>query len=127
MKQFQRVEQVALWSVGRVLFREGADPDGIYLVHSGRVDLVFSGRNGLTKPLRGLKAGTIAGLSDAVANFPHDCTATVRVAARIGFVPIASLRRLLDEQPALWLSVAEALSMDLNACWGSMRDLTAVR
>ncbi|MDP9361658.1 MAG: cyclic nucleotide-binding domain-containing protein [Acidobacteriota bacterium] len=127
MNQFSVVEQVGCWPAGSLLFREGEAPAGIFVIHSGTVDLVFSARNGMTKPLRKLHAGDVAGLSDAVSNTPHDCTATTRTAARIGFVPITELRHLLDQQPAMWFAIAELLSADVNACWGSMRSLAAGR
>jgi CRP/FNR family transcriptional regulator, cyclic AMP receptor protein len=123
-QQFSGIEQVGQWPAGSMLFREGDVPRGIYVVHSGSVDLVFSSRNGVTKPLRTIHPGEVVGLSDAVSNMPHDCTATVRVPSRIGFVAIAKLRKLLEERPATWFAVAEVLSADINACWGTMRAIT---
>ena len=127
MNQFSEVEQVGCWPAGAVLFREGDAPTGIFVIHSGAVDLIFSARNGTEKPLRNLRAGEIAGLSDAVSGTAHDCTARTRSASRISFVPIAELKRLLDERPGMWLGVAEILSSDLDACWDSMRGLAAAR
>jgi CRP-like cAMP-binding protein len=127
MNKLQAMERIELFPAGRVLFSAGEVPDGVYIIHSGRVDLVFSGRNGVTKVLRSLKAGAIAGLSDAVSNTPHDCTAATRRASRIGWVGIDDFRRLLSEQPAQWLEIAAMLSVDLAHCWGSMRTLAAPR
>jgi CRP-like cAMP-binding protein len=127
MSELQRLEQIESFPSGSVLFREGEAPCGVYVIHSGNVDLVFSGRNGVSKPLRSLHAGAVAGLSDAVANVPHDCTATTRSSASVGFVPIGELRQLLDEKPAVWFDIAEVLSEDLDECWGSMRTLAGPR
>ena len=123
MNELQALEQPDSLPAGSVLFREGQSPAGVYVIHSGRVDLVFSGRNGVAKPLRSLSQGAIAGLSDAVSNTPHDCTATTRSSTRIGFVPVSDLQRLLAEKPGVWLEIAEMLSVDLKDCWDSMRDL----
>ena len=120
-QQFSGIEQVGQFPAGSVLFREGDAPKGLYVVHSGSVDLVFSSRNGIAKPLRTVHAGETIGLGDAVSDAPHDCTATTRVPSRIGFVSIAKLRKLLEERPATWFAVAEVLSADVNACWGTMR------
>ncbi|MGZ4810286.1 MAG: Crp/Fnr family transcriptional regulator, partial [Thermoanaerobaculia bacterium] len=106
---------------------EGDEPSGIFIVHSGQIDLVFSARNGARKALRTVRAGEILGLSDVVAGSRYDCTATVRTASRVGFVPIEHLQRMLQEDPSLWVAVAESLSVDLGSCWQSMRSLGASR
>lgn len=125
--QFSSVEAIKRYAGGEVLFRAGEQPSGIFIIHSGVVDLVFSARSGISKPLSAARPGTIVGLGDAVSNTPHDCTATTRTSARIGFVPLAELRRMLEETPALWFTIAQMLSADLNSCWASMRQLTAAR
>lgn len=127
MNQFSKAEEIRRWPAGEVLFREGEQPLGVFVLYSGTVDLVFSARNGLRKSLRVAHPGEMVGLSDAISNTPHDCTATTRSSAKIGFVPVADLRRQLDETPALWFTIAQSLSKDVNSCWASMRTLTAAR
>ena len=124
---FEHFEQIDRWPGGEVVFREGQKPNGIYILHAGTVDLVFSARNGRTKSLRTALPGEIVGLSDAVSNTAYDCTATTRTSARIGFVPIDVFRRKLEETPALWLDIAKYLSTDLDSCWASMRALATAR
>ena len=125
--QLAGAERVERRSPGSVLFAEGDVPLGIFIVHSGQVDLVFSARNGARKALRTVRAGQILGLSDVVAGSRCDCTATVRTASRIGFVATDDLQRMLNEDPSLWMAVAESLSVDLGSCWQSMRSLGASR
>jgi CRP-like cAMP-binding protein len=125
--QFGAIEQIERWPAGEVIFREGEQPLGIFVLYSGTVDLIFSARSGVSKSLRTATPGAIVGLSDAIGNKPHDCTAATRSAARIGYVPIDALRRQLEETPELWLSIAKFLSTDVDSCWASMRTLTAAR
>jgi CRP-like cAMP-binding protein len=124
--QLAVAEEVRRWLAGSILFSEGDEPRGIFIIHSGQVDLVFSARNGVRKALRTVRSGEILGLSEVVSGRRCDSTATTRTAARIGFVPVAELRRRLDEDPSLWLEVAESLSADLGSCWQSMRDQSRV-
>ena len=124
---FANIEQVERWPAGEIVFREGEQPRGIFVLYSGTVDLVFSGRNGLKKSLRQALPGEVLGLSDAVSNSPHDCTATTHTGAKIGFIPIASLRSRLEDTPSLWLNIAQLLSADLGTCWASMRNLAVAR
>jgi CRP/FNR family transcriptional regulator, cyclic AMP receptor protein len=125
--QFGAIEQIERWPAGEIIFREGDPPRGIFVLYSGTIDLVFSGRNGISKSLRTGTPGMIVGLSDAISNQPHDCTAITQTGARIGFVPIDALRRQLEETPQLWLSIAKFLSADVDSCWASMRTLSAAR
>jgi CRP-like cAMP-binding protein len=125
--QFGTTERIERWLAGEVIFREGEQPRGIFVLYSGTIDLIFSARNGVSKSLRTATPGAIVGLSDAIADKPHDCTATTRSGARIGYVPIDALRHQLEETPELWLTIARFLSADLDLCWASMRTLSAAR
>jgi len=124
---FATIEKVERWPAGEVIFREGEQPAGVFVLYSGTVDLVFSARNGAKRSLRTAYPGEVLGLSDAVSNTPHDCTASTRTGVRVGFVPVDALRSQLAEHPALWLSIAKLLSADLGACWASMRTLAVAR
>ncbi|HVS31402.1 MAG TPA: cyclic nucleotide-binding domain-containing protein [Thermoanaerobaculia bacterium] len=110
---------------GVQLFQEGEEPRGIYFVHSGDVELVYSSRTGSAKPLRRVEPGSFLGLSCVVSNRKHDCSATVRSEARIGMVPREEFQRLLDERPDLWMTVLQIISGDINSCWQCMRSLNS--
>jgi CRP-like cAMP-binding protein len=108
---------------GRTLFREGEEPLGVYFLHEGEVDLVFASRLGNSKPLRVASPGQILGLSCVVSNKPHDCSATSRSNATVGFIDKDRFTALLQERPALWLTVLQTISSDIAACWDCMRAL----
>jgi CRP/FNR family transcriptional regulator len=124
---FATIEKVERWPAGEIIFREGERPQGVFVLYSGTVDLVFSARNGAKRSLRTVYPGEVLGLSDAVTNTPHDCTATTRSGVRVGFIPVDVLRGELSENPSLWLSIAKLLSADLGSCWASMRTLAVAR
>ena len=121
--QQARAERVERYAPGHTLFTEGEEPRGIFIVHSGEVDLVFSTRNGVRKPLRTVRTGETLGLSDIVSQSRYDCTAVTRVASRIGFVPLDEILRMLDDDPSLWFGVAATLSTAMSSCWASQRSL----
>ncbi|MEO8033015.1 MAG: cyclic nucleotide-binding domain-containing protein [Acidobacteriota bacterium] len=108
---------------GEMLFQEGEDPAGVYVVHSGSVDLLFSPRTGAAKPLRVASPGQILGLSAVVMQRPHDCSATARDTCEIGFIPREEFLRVLAERPTVWFSVLRLLSRDVNAVYDDMRTL----
>jgi CRP-like cAMP-binding protein len=109
------------WQPGQVIFREGHRPTGVWIVLSGHVDLVFAAKHGNAKPLRAARPGEILALSEAISGAEHHATAVAESSCEIGFVPIAELRRLLDENPATWFAVLRMLSLELNQSWDSLR------
>ena len=110
---------------GAVLFREGDPPRGVYIIHSGAVDLVFAARNGTAKPLQLAGEGQIVGLSSIVSGRAHDATAVVRVPSELGYVEGRTLMELLERNPSAWFDVLQFLSQDVSSCWDSMRRLTS--
>src|ERR1700693_3635172 len=67
-KQLEKAEQIERCPAGMILFNEGEAPRGLLVIHSGVVDLEFSGRNGVSKSLRSARPGEVVGLSYAVSN-----------------------------------------------------------
>jgi CRP-like cAMP-binding protein len=108
---------------GAVLFAEEDEPAGVYIVHSGAIDLVFSARNGMTRPLQFAGPGQIVGLSSVVSHRPHDATAIVRAPSELGYVEAKKLMALLDRDPTAWFGVLQFLSHDVSSCWESMRQI----
>jgi CRP-like cAMP-binding protein len=115
------------YGAGRVLFREGDEPRGVFVIHSGQVDLVFSGKNGSAKPLRVAEDGQILGLSCVVSHRKHDCSATTRTSCELGFIDRETFLAQIDHSPSVWFSVLQLLSQDVNSCYDCMRSITAAK
>ena len=105
---------------GKVLFREAEPAEGVYVLHSGEVELSFS-----SKPMHLASSGEILGLTTVMSGRAHDSSATARTACVVGFVEKSVFIRLLDEQPSLWLTVLQMISVNINQCWQSMRAMAA--
>lgn len=117
-------ETIEAWPAGKVLFREGSQPGGVYLIHAGEIDLCFSApRSPESRPLLVATPGEILGLTSVMSDRTHDCTATVRTPCVTGFVEKQRFLQLLEEKPALWLSVLQMISSNVAACWECMRSL----
>lgn len=110
---------------GETLFREGERPRGVYVLHSGTVHLLFAPRNGAAKPLREAQPGQILGLSCVVTDRHHDCTAVAAEPCEVAFIEREDFMRALDDSPAVWFSVLQVLSSDVNAVYDDMRVLAA--
>jgi len=120
-------QTLELWPAGRKLFFEGEEPRGVYVIHSGTVDLVFSAKDGRAKALRLARAPQIVGLSSVFSRKAHDYTATIRSTSELGFVDAATFHQLLESSPAIWFSVLRLLSEDVNSCYDCMKDIALAR
>jgi len=114
-------------SAGTSLFDEGEQPRGVYLVHSGAIELFFRARNGTLKRVRSTSVGEILGLGSIVSRRPHEYTARAVTASELGFIDKESFLQMLDDSPAIWFSVLRLLSQDVNASYDSLRHTTAAR
>ena len=123
--QLRSVERAQRLPAQSILFREGEEAKGAYIIHSGQVELAFTSRKGLVRPLRSLGAGEIVGLEAVMSNKPYDCTATSTTPLRAGYVPKEQLQELLAANPSAWFTVLRFLCHDVNACWSSMRAMSA--
>ena len=124
LSALSRLEKSEGWLAGSVMYREGERPRGVYITHAGEIDQLFSARNGQAKPLLIAGPGRILGLSCVVGGKPHHCSATARTPAVTGFIERERFTALLDDQPALWWSILQMLSADINTCYDCMRTLT---
>ncbi len=120
-------QAIEVWPAGRTLFYEGEEPHGVYVIHSGAVDLIFSAKDGRAKTLRAAHAGQILGLSSVFSHRPHDYTATVHSTTDLGFVDDTTFHKLLETSPALLFGVLRLLSEDVNSCYECMREIALAR
>jgi CRP-like cAMP-binding protein len=118
-------ETLVQFRTGETLFREGEEPQGVYVLHSGTVHLLFAARNGSAKPLREVQPGQILGLSCVVTRRHHDCTAVAAEPCEAAFIERDDFLRTLDDSPAVWFSVLRVLSSEVSAVYDDMRVLAA--
>jgi len=112
---------------GTILIHEGDQPRGIYLIHSGTIELLMRARNGDWKRIRTAAAGEILGLESVVSLRPSDTTARTITPCDLGFIDRESFLRVLNESPAIWFSVLRLLSQGVNASYDSLRNVAQAR
>lgn len=118
-------ETLLRFRTGETLFREGEQPQGVYVLHSGSVHLLFASRDGSAKPLREAQPGQILGVSCVVTEREHDCTAIAAEPCEVAFIERDDFLRALEKSPAVWFSVLRVLSSEVNAVYDDMRALAA--
>lgn len=103
-----------------VLFHEGEAPTGVYILHSGEVDLVHENAEGAERG-RTARAGEILGLSAVISGRSHLSTALTRTQCDVGFIDREEFRCLVDDNPAIWFNVLRQLSQDVNQSYDVIR------
>lgn len=95
---------------GEVLFAEGRQWRGVYVLCEGRVKLyACSGTpRALIPSIAG--PGDLLGLGAAVSGRPHETSAETLGPCRLVFIKLDSFLRMLEEQPGAWARVGGELS-----------------
>src|SRR5688572_28117899 len=78
-------------AAGRVIFEEGDQPSGVYILHSGEVALSTL-LEGHRLRMRMARAGEILGLMAVVSGRPHLTSAVVATPCEGGFIEAAEFR-----------------------------------
>lgn len=100
-------------SAGTLLFRQGEEVKGIYVVNSGRVRLSLTDASTGSVSDRFAESGSILGLPATMAGNAYSLTAEVRSAAEVVFVPREQVLAVLRGQPALCFEVVEILAQEV--------------
>ncbi len=109
---------------GEAVFGQGDKARGVYLLYSGEVNLVCSSRTGQEKTLRVAGPGQILGVSAVVANHLHEFSAIAKSPSLLGYICRDSFLRALETNPAIWFSVLNVLSSDVNSVYEDRRALS---
>lgn len=95
---------------GSILFGQGEEPAGVYVVLEGHATLSVTSAGGKTLFLGLYGPGTILGLAAAVLNRPHAATAEILKPSEVLFVPRSELIREMRADVAAACRVAEFVS-----------------
>ena len=82
-----------------VLFVEGQEPRGIFVLCKGRVKLSLCSTSGKTLILRMVEPGQVLGLSATISGKPYEVRAETLEACQVNFVTRHDFLRFLREEP----------------------------
>src|SRR3954464_7504197 len=80
------VKFTSLYPKGSVLFVEGEDPRGVFVLCSGRAKLTTSSSEGKTLIVRIAEPGDIIGVSSSILNKPYELSAETIEPAQVTFM-----------------------------------------
>lgn len=112
---------------GAILFVEGQDPRGMFILCSGKVNLSTTSREGKILILRTAEAGESIGLSAAISNVGYETTAETATPCVLNFVERKYIVELLRSHNEIGMQVVQCLSRDFQAAYRDIHDLILTR
>lgn len=122
----QALESIKLTNVyprGAVLFFEGQQPRGVYMLCQGRVKLSVCSADGKQLILRIVEPGEMLGLSATVSNLQYKATAETLETCQVNFIKKDDFLRFLNEHGEACFRVAQHLSQNYHTAYVQIRSL----
>lgn len=108
---------------GAILFVEGQEPRGVFILCNGRVKLSASSAEGKALILRIAEAGEVVGLPGTISGKAYELTAEAMEPIQANFIPRDAFLKFLKEHGEVALRVAEMLSDIYHATHQEVRYL----
>lgn len=102
-------------SENRVLFRQGDEPIGMFIVHRGEVNLTMRSAEGDLLVDLPTVPGSLLGLPGAIGNKPYSLTAEAGKGAEVSFVSKDEFARLMLSDPALSMMILKVLAAEVRS------------
>lgn len=117
------ISATATYPKGAVLFVEGQEARGAFVICNGRVKLSASSAHGKSIILRIAEAGEIVGLPGSISGKPYEVTAEALEPIQANFIRRDELMRFLREHGEAALRVAEMLCHIYHATYQEVKYL----
>jgi CRP-like cAMP-binding protein len=106
----------------RILFKQGDDPTGLYILKSGCATLTMNSPQG--KQLFSLQPspGSILGLPGLIGNEPYTLTAVAHPGSVLGFISRDQFLALMSSDQRLSFKVLQVLAAEVRSARNALRD-----
>jgi CRP/FNR family transcriptional regulator, cyclic AMP receptor protein len=125
-QEFEKLQVRSKCPAGAVLFEQGADPAGMYIILSGTVKLYVS-RDRSRLLVRVAGPGEAVGVIAAVSNRPYVVTAVASQACEIAFISQEAFHGFMNAHPAARLEVLKFLTHEVSGAYQRVRALARGR
>ncbi|HET9410203.1 MAG TPA: Crp/Fnr family transcriptional regulator [Candidatus Sulfotelmatobacter sp.] len=122
-QRLNEIKATAIYPKGTMLFLEGQQPRGVFVLCSGKAKLSTSSREGKTIITKISESGDILGLNGVVSNRQYEVTAEMMEPGQANFIPRDSFLHFLRDFPEVAMRVAEQLSRNYYTAYEEIRTL----
>lgn len=123
MAALQRIKSTSTYPKGAMLFVEGQESRGAFILCKGKAKLYTSSAEGRTIILRIAQPGEVLGLTSTIANRPYEATVELLEPAQVNFFPKADFLKFLSEHGEASMHVAQQLSLNCSGAYEEIRCL----
>jgi CRP/FNR family transcriptional regulator len=123
LQRLNEIKSTATYPKSTMLFIEGQQPRGVFVLCSGKAKLATSSTEGKTIITKISEAGDVLGLNATISNRPYEVTAEMIEPGQANFIPRDALLQFLREHGEVALRVAEQLSQNYYTAYEEIRTL----
>jgi CRP/FNR family transcriptional regulator len=127
LSSLDRVSHKSTLPAGAILFVEGQEPRGMFLICSGRVNLSTTSREGKILILKTAEAGEALGLSATISGMGYETTAEAATPCQLCYIDTKHFLELMDSHSELGVHTAHCLSRDYQSAYRDIHDLVLTR
>jgi CRP/FNR family transcriptional regulator, cyclic AMP receptor protein len=122
-QRLNEIKSTAVYPKGAMLFIEGQQPRGVFVLCTGKVKLSTSSREGKTIITKISDSGDVLGLNAVISNRPYEVTAEMMEPGQANFIPRDSLTHFLKDHPEVAVRIAQQLSRNYYTAYEEIRTL----
>jgi CRP/FNR family transcriptional regulator len=122
-QRLNEIKSTAVYPRGAMLFIEGQQPRGVFVLCTGKVKLSTTSREGKTIITKLSEPGDMLGLNAVVSGRPYEVTSEMMEPGQANFVPRDSLLQMMRDFPEVAMRVAQQLSRNYFTAYEEVRTL----
>jgi CRP/FNR family cyclic AMP-dependent transcriptional regulator len=123
LKQLNEIKSTAIYPKAAMLFIEGQQPRGVFVLCAGKAKLFTSSSQGKTIITKVSEAGDVLGLNATISDRPYEVTAEMVEPGQANFIERDAFLQFLREHGEVAVRVAEQLSRNYYAAYEEIRTL----
>jgi CRP/FNR family transcriptional regulator, cyclic AMP receptor protein len=127
LRALDQVSHKSILPAGAILFVEGQNPRGMFVLCSGRVNLSTTSKEGKIIILKTAEAGEALGLSASISGVGYEVTAETATPCQLNFVDRKHLLDLIASNSEVGMYASRCLSREFQAAYRDIRDLVLIR
>ena len=123
LQELNEIKSTAVYPKCTMLFIEGQQPRGVFVLCKGKAKLFTSASDGKTIITKISEAGDVLGLNATISNRPYEVTAEMIEPGQANFIARDALLQFLRQHGEVALRVAEQLSQNYYTAHEEIRTL----
>jgi CRP/FNR family cyclic AMP-dependent transcriptional regulator len=123
LQKLNDIKSTAIYPKSTMLFIEGQQPRGVFVLCAGKAKLFTSSSEGKTIITKISDPGEVLGLNATISNRPYEVTAEMMEPGQANFIARDALLQFLREYGEVAVRVAEQLSRNYYAAHEEIRTL----